>query len=347
LILENNDIKSFLADIYTNLSKSLTDSLGQHSPERSVTNMNISNLDEDLNSTDRCIAEEIVHHPFDNIHSKLMKEFKKKFDQIKELQSESGFGFHGNNNINQNNNITISSINSMSSKTTNVLNDEDILNATFTIDNDKIHEDNKHRLDSKVNSFLLEKTISSSTSSSSASPPSMSILSEHLEKIQNPSKSSKFVRNKIGFNFTETSNEFIDEFSKIKCGQVSDHEGNILNFNEDLNFKNDLSALAKERKKLAMEKKLFYEQKMKLEDEASSFQHLSADFIKQVCVLLLNYGCNSLEIILFCFDRKTNFRMNKKSIIKLSSIRRLLINPKATITRRFKHLIYFIFCSII
>jgi len=281
LIVENNDIKAFLAEVYTNLSKSLSDSSRpQHSPERSETSMNLSKFEEDdCSDVDRCLAEEIVHHPFDNIFAKLSKEFKKKFDHIKDLQSQSGFNFHENNHNSQNNYSTISSISSFSSKTLNTVNDDDILNATFTIE-DKKQRDSKH----KVNSFFLEKTISSSTSSSSASPPSMSILSDHLEKIQNSTKSNTFLMNKNGKNCSKSSsNGLIEEFNQVKCVQTSEHKEKSF-LNDETSITNELNSLAIERKKLAMEKKNFYAQKLKLEDEANSFQHLSADLIKQVSI---------------------------------------------------------------
>lgn len=145
------------------------------------------------------------------------------------------------------------------------VNDEEILNATFTIDDNEKHSNSK-----KMNSFFLDKNISSSTSSSSASPPSMSVLSEHLEKIQNQSKSKRSA------SIRKSKNEFSEESNK----GVRRSGGDI--FLEESSIQSELNTLNEERKKLALEKRYFYEQKIKLEEQSDSIRQVSTDFIKQV-----------------------------------------------------------------
>lgn len=164
------------------------------------------------------------------------------------------------------NNLTISSIDSYSTKNLDTGNEEELMNATFTIEDDT-DADDKHAI--KKTGYFMEKNLSSSTSSSSASPPSMSLLTEHLEKIHNSSGSQKQRFNK----------------PKIEAKTDGKQQHQEQRFMDETAIKSELNALAQERKKLAMEKKHFYEQKLKLEDESSSFRKVSKDLIKQVIVV--------------------------------------------------------------
>lgn len=164
--------------------------------------------------------------------------------------------------------MTISSINSFSTKNHDTVSCEEILNTTFTI------EEPSGKNTEKKEGYSFDKTISSSTSSSSASPPSMSTLSEHLEKIQNSNKSSRSKNNLSDFmgRFQTESKEVDKKLSKES--EVS--------YSEESTIKNELRKLKEDRSKLANEKKYFYEQKLKLDDETNVFKKISSELVKQV-----------------------------------------------------------------
>ena len=164
-------------------------------------------------------------------------------------------------------NITISSINSFSTtKNHDTVNCDEILNTTFTI------EEPSNKNTDKKGGYFFDKTISSSTSSSSASPPSMSLLSEHLEKIQNSNKSSR----------SNVSN-FMSRF-QVEPKETEKQSSNEIesSYNEECTIKSELRKLKNDRNKLANEKKYFYEQKLKLDDETNVFRKISTELNKQV-----------------------------------------------------------------
>ena len=279
LIIENNEVKNCLSEIYMELSKSLKDAeYRKESPIAKSFDSNKLQYDDEGLDEDRILVEEIIRQPFDNVFKKFNRELKTKFDRINEklqksspayLQESSIETLNDNNNnknginlSNNMNNLTISSINSYSTKNLgNETGNEDLMNATFTIDD----TDNKH--DNKKSGYFLEKNMSSSTSSSSASPPSMSLLTEHLEKIHNSNGRT-----------SEKQQIFTKPSSETKAVDKQ-------RFMNETTIQNELNTLKEERKKLAMEKKYFYEQKLKLESESSSFMKISNDLVKQVILL--------------------------------------------------------------
>lgn len=250
LIIENTELKTCLSDTFFNLAKSLKvaekDNHETANAETSVNSSKCYNQDDETDP-DRLLADEVARQPFDNVYSKLNKQFQAKFELIKDKSQKCLEQENSIHTLNSNiNNLTISSINSYSTKILETTNDEEILNATFTIDDTEKHS-------KKSNNYFMDKNVSSSTSSSSASPPSMSLLTEHLEKIHNSNKAHSP--------------------GKAKKGFVKNCEENSL-FSEQ-------TTLQTERKKLALEKKHFYEQKLKLEQEATACHKISNELAKK------------------------------------------------------------------
>ena len=225
LIIENNDLKTFLSQVYLNLNKCLDD---KNSDECSFVHENHSDL-----------SEEIVRFSFDYIFAKVDKEFKSKFDIIKEKFSHK---LEINHTLT---NLTISSINSIPiDKSRNSINENHsaTLNSTFTVDEKRQPDD------------FLEKTINSISPCSSISSPSISVLSNKI---------SNRVVNKDKINVRESSAIELEE----------------------------------EKNKLAMERKYFYEQKLKLEEDTSKFSQISSELVKEVNKNLYINICKNLYCI--------------------------------------------------
>lgn len=270
LIIENTDVKNCLSEIYLDLSKFLKDPdfSAQKSPDHTSS---FDGLEDQQSDSDRILAEDVIRQPFDSIFKKFNKELKCKLDQIHErlhtkasaspcvLLQDGSMETLNSNNMNSMNNLTISSIDSYSTKNQDTRNEEELMNATFTIDDTDV---DKHEV--KKTGYFIEKNLSSSsTSSSSASPPSMSLLTEHLEKLHSKSSSQK--------RFDKPQIEAKTEGKQREQQRYMDETA----------IKSELNTLKEERKKLAMEKKYFYEQKLKLEGESSSFRKMSKDLIQQ------------------------------------------------------------------
>ena len=212
LIIENNDLKTFLSQVYLNLNKCLDD---KKSDECSFVHEN--------DSSD--LSEEIMRFSFDYIFAKVDKEFKSKFEIIKEKFTQK---LETNHTLT---NLTISSINSIPiDKSHNLINETHsaTLNSTFTVEEKRQSDD------------LLEKTINSISPCSSISSPSISVLSNQL------------------------TNRFVNRDNKMNVKESSAIE------------------LEEERKKLAMERKYFYEQKLKLEEDTNKFSQISSELVKEV-----------------------------------------------------------------
>lgn len=205
LIMENTDLRSFINSVHSDLSKSViknnkTDD-SYYESEASLSNENIETSD---------LTEQILKLPFENIQEKLTKDFKSKFDLIKE-----------------NSNLTISSINSIATKT------NDLLNTTITIEtNDRNDE------------FLNEITFNSSS------------------------------------KYSNTDNVDDCQKSISTCSQIQS-----IQTPNDL-IENEILFLNEEKTKLAKEKKLFYEQKLKLEKDSIIFRKLTNE---------LNYSKKEFE----------------------------------------------------
>lgn len=269
LIIENTDLKTFIADLLSNLNHSLKNNSNEvdASFNQSAGNASRLNLDDNCEGTDvdRALCDEIVRLPFDNTFKKVNSEFEKKLELIKNrIQdcSKDPIEIVNGNMAN----ITISSINSFSTtKNHDTVNCDEILNTTFTI------EEPSNKNTDKKGGYFFDKTISSSTSSSSASPPSMSLLSEHLEKIQNSNKSSR----------SNVSN-FMSRF-QVEPKETEKQSSNEIesSYNEECTIKSELRKLKNDRNKLANEKKYFYEQKLKLDDETNVFRKISTELNKQ------------------------------------------------------------------
>jgi hypothetical protein len=205
LIMENTDLRSFINSVHSDLSKSVTKNNktddSYYESEASLSNENIETSD---------LTEQILKLPFENIQEKLTKDFKSKFDLIKE-----------------NSNLTISSINSIATKT------NDLLNTTITIEtNDRNDE------------YLNETPFNSSSKYS------------NIDNIDDSHKS----------------------FST--CSQIQS-----IQTPNDL-IENEILFLNEEKAKLAKEKKLFFEQKLKLEKDSIIFRKLTNE---------LNYSKKEFE----------------------------------------------------
>jgi len=195
--MENTDLRSFINSVHSDLSKSVTKNNktddSYYESEASLSNENIETSD-------------LTEH----IQEKLTKDFKSKFDLIKE-----------------NSNLTISSINSIATKT------NDLLNTTITIEtNDRNDE------------YLNETPFNSSSKYS------------NIDNIDDSHKS----------------------FST--CSQIQS-----IQTPNDL-IENEILFLNEEKAKLAKEKKLFYEQKLKLEKDSIIFRKLTNE---------LNYSKKEFE----------------------------------------------------
>lgn len=221
LIVENNDLRSFISGVYLDLSKSSNRNKNDESyacfeNENSFISDTIENAD---------LTEQIIKLPFENIQAMLCKEFKSKIDSIvreKELNS----------------NFTISTIDSAVTS-----NNNDLLNTTITIEhksdylNDSFDLNQDEKILDSQNEFMKSKSLplSMSSSSSSSSPSSNSPLADNYHQNSDNNKSQK----------------------------------------PDEEYEKELKMINLEKNKLAKEKKLFYEQKLKFEKEANMCRKIS------------------------------------------------------------------------
>ena len=87
LIIENTDLKTFIADLLSNLNHSLKNNSNEvdASFNQSAGNASRLNLDDNYEGTDvdRALCDEIVRLPFDNTFKKVNSEFEKKLELIK------------------------------------------------------------------------------------------------------------------------------------------------------------------------------------------------------------------------------------------------------------------------
>ena len=87
LIIENTDLKTFIADLLSNLNHSLKNNSNEvdASFNQSAGNASRLNLDDNCEGTDvdRALCDEIVRLPFDNTFKKVNSEFEKKLELIK------------------------------------------------------------------------------------------------------------------------------------------------------------------------------------------------------------------------------------------------------------------------
>lgn len=154
LIMENSDLRSFISNVYSDLSKSVNNN---KTNETHISESNESTFQVDNDESHLDMSEQIMQLPFDNIHEKLTREFKSKLDFV-------------------NSNLTLSTINSISTANTT----NDLMNTTITIEKDDTNTPGTNEF---INSFKTKNTpLSTSSSSSSSSPSSISPLTDHYQQ---------------------------------------------------------------------------------------------------------------------------------------------------------------------
>lgn len=152
--MENSDLRSFISNVYSDLSKSVNNN---KTNETHISESNESTFQVDNDESHLDMSEQIMQLPFDNIHEKLTREFKSKLDFV-------------------NSNLTLSTINSISTANTT----NDLMNTTITIEKDDTNTPGTNEF---INSFKTKNTpLSTSSSSSSSSPSSISPLTDHYQQ---------------------------------------------------------------------------------------------------------------------------------------------------------------------
>ena len=253
LIEENSDVKSFIAHVITSLS-----SLSQKMQYSKILDDNCLIETEIFPDQVSDLIEEVSRLSFDAVQAKVYKDFQSNIDLIKEKLE------HLSPNQSDINNITISSIGSTTSTLTKISHKnsiEDMVNTTFII-NSKDEEYDTELTKSHTRNFESDfseakKSIESQNEFNNYSKNSNKNISSILS-ISSPSVSSS---SSLMSASPKNQNKI-----KISCDLLD----------KDLIFSND------DRAKLNLEKKLFYEQKIKFEQDAILLKKISAELNKQV-----------------------------------------------------------------
>ena len=279
LTIENTDLKSFIASMYKNLNKS--SNLARKNP----------------NSADESEAFllEITRLPFENTFSKLNKEIEQKFKTVNELivgrnyqqtlSNVSDSQLSASRKVAPNS--TISSINSIDDDFYTEIrtrkfthNKDDLLNATFTIQNsdneetddmdDILHETNECASNLDKLNFLDD-----------AKMLDQSDFVNSLNQIKSTKKSTTKT-NGQALAFSSSSSSSSSASNSFNYSDPNSTASKNRNKSCDKKDANDTLNLTEEKNKIAQEKKFLLEQKLMLENEMMSFRKISSDLAKQV-----------------------------------------------------------------
>lgn len=209
LTIENAELKNFIGDIHSNVTETYNLKSGAK---------NGAELSEKF-------LNEIVQYPFENIYSKLNKDFQTKLKSINETLAENSSS-NVNNNVSSadqydlDNSMSISSINSVSESNygLNISNKkssrnfssvssqkDDVLNTTFTIESDEDDDDNNRLNKNAIHDLDAMKSKSNS---------------KNVNKTSN--------------------NQLISQLKELELSDLKDHEDFLSSFNQlkSLNKKN-------------------------------------------------------------------------------------------------------------
>ena len=209
LTIENAELKNFIGDIHSNVTETYNLKSGAK---------NGAELSEKF-------LNEIVQYPFENIYSKLNKDFQTKLKSINETLAENSSS-NVNNNVSSadqydlDNSMSISSINSVSESNygVNISNKkssrnfssvssqkDDVLNTTFTIESDEDDDDNNRLNKNAIHDLDAMKSKSNS---------------KNVNKTSN--------------------NQLISQLKELELSDLKDHEDFLSSFNQlkSLNKKN-------------------------------------------------------------------------------------------------------------
>ncbi len=292
LTIENTDLKSFIANIYSNLSK--------------ASNLNSIEVDNEPFLVD------ITRLPFENTYSKLNKEIEQKFKILNELittgkRNEQQSASNASNDKQLNTlrqataNLTISSINSVDDESINHLqirtkkfthNKDDILNATFTIEDNSDNEEDDDLNDIVKDSNECIEHVDRFDFLDDCKNLDQFDFINSLNQIKSSKKSDSNKNNGQALSFSSSSSSSSSASTSFNNSEPK----NELYLNSNLKTKTESkktksienknnSDLTEEKIKIAQEKKSLLEQKLKLENEMMSFRKISNELAKQVKIL--------------------------------------------------------------
>jgi hypothetical protein len=292
LTIENTDLKSFIANIYSNLSK--------------ASNLNRK---DNIPAENETFFTDITRLPFENTFLKLNKDIEQKFKIINELLT--GKDYQQQQHLSSSNvdkqlnsirqaaaNLTISSINSVDDENVDRLqtrtkkfthNKDDILNATFTIEetSDNDEEDDINDI-VKASNECIEHMEKFDFLDDCKNLDQFDFINS-LNQIKSSRKSDTNKNNGQALSFSSSSSSSSSAStsfnnSEPKCELYSN--SNLKIKNEAKKHRNsesrDTTGLTEEKIKIAQEKKHLLEQKLKLENEMMSFHKISNELAKQV-----------------------------------------------------------------
>ena len=289
LTIENTDLKSFIANFYSNLSK--------------ASNLNRKEVDNEPFLVD------ITRFPFENTYSKLNKEIEQKFKILNELittgKSNEQQSTSNASNDKQLNalrqataNLTISSINSVDDESINHLqirtkkfthNKDDILNATFTIEDNSDNEEDDDLNDMVKDSNECIEHVDRFDFLDDCKNLDQFDFINSLNQIKSSKKSDSNKNNGQALSFSSSSSSSSSASTSFNNSEPK----NELYLNSNLKTKTETrktksienknnSDMTEEKIKIAQEKKSLLEQKLKLENEMMSFRKISNELAKQV-----------------------------------------------------------------
>lgn len=306
LAIENADLKSFIANVYSNLKK--------HSAAHS-----------DQNDEESFLTE-INRLPFENTFPKLNREIVQSFKSLNEmiqsnkkntqtsaLSSNETALSNSNNTRNrqlkhqhhQPTNLTLSSINSINDDDNDdnfndfnideiqvrtkkfTHNKDDILNATFTIENSDNEEEDDDDLGDSVKHITddecgLEEQMNNLEFLDDCKNLDQFDFINSLNQLEAANKGKM---NKIGGNVGLGGVGIIQQVLSVSSSSSSSSSASTSFNNFEPQKKSEFflhsNSNNKASEKIAQEKKRLLEQKLKLENELNSFRHESSDLEKQ------------------------------------------------------------------